>query len=103
MQNDIERMQRENADLITQLADLKASTRMEERARALGFEPLQKGQATYLVVPGYIRPEGVTLAPPPATVTAVAASLPPDFTQSLVEWVQQQALPAALDMLEARP
>lgn len=103
MQDDIERMKRENADLVTQLADLKASTRMKDRATALGFEPIQKGQATYLVVPGYVRPEGVTLAPPPAPVTAVAASLPPDFTQSLVEWVQQQALPAALDLLEARP
>lgn len=103
MQDDIERMQRENADMVTQLADLRASTRMEERAKALGFEPLQKGQATYLVVPGYVRPEGVTLAPPPSPVTAVAASLPPDFTESLVDWLRQQVKKPGLGLLEVRP
>jgi cell division protein FtsL len=95
MQSNIETLTRENADLETQLASMKSAGRLEERARALGFEPIQKDQALFLVVPGYVRPERVTLAPPPAPVTAVAASLPPNFTQSLVDWLRERiALPA---------
>ena len=89
MQDDIEQLQLDNADLQTQLAAVKSSDQMEKRAATLGFEPIQKDQALYLVVPGYVRRDRVTLAPPPAPVTVVAASLPPDFTQSLFDWLGQ--------------
>lgn len=103
MQDDLEKLQRENADLITQLANAKASSRMEERARALGFEPVGMDQILFLSVPGYTHSDRITLAPPPAPVVAVAASLPPDFTESLVDWLRQRAQASGWGLPEAQP
>jgi cell division protein FtsL len=103
MQTDIERLKLENADLSTQLAALESSIYMEQRARSMGFLPIEKGQAVYLVTPGYVRPDRVTLAPPPAPVTVVAASLPPDFTQSLFDWFQQHVTLSKTGLLEVLP
>lgn len=101
MQGDIEQHQLENADLQTQLAAVESSDQMEQRAKALGFEPIQKDQPLYLVVSGYVRRDRVTLAPPPAPVTVVAASLPPDFTQSLFDWLRQHTSLPVGNLLEA--
>ena len=103
MQSDIERLKLENADLGTQLAILTSSNQMEQRARSMGFALIEKGQTTYLVTPGYVRPDRVTLAPPPAPVTVVAASLPPDFTQSLFDWVRQRVTLSEAGILEVLP
>lgn len=100
MQGDIEQLQLDNADLQTQLAAAKSSDQMEKRAKALGFEPILKDQALYLVVPGYVRRDRVTLAPPPAPVTVIAASLPPDFTQSLFDWLRQHTSLPVGNLLE---
>lgn len=78
--------QRANADLETQLASLLSTRNMEARARALGFRPAEAGEIHYLVVPGYVQVSGVRLekiSPPPA----VAASLPPEYTESLLDWL----------------
>lgn len=74
-----------NADLQTRLAMLSSADSMEQRALALGFRPAKAGEIHYLVVPGYARPTGVSLANtnPPAS----APSTPPEYTQSLLEWV----------------
>ena len=103
MQGDIEQLTLENADLTTQLAILRSSDQMEQRARSIGFVMIEKDQAAYLVVPGYTRPDRVTLAPPPAPVTVVAASLPPDFTQSLFDWLRQRVSLSETGFLEVRP
>jgi hypothetical protein len=58
---------------------------MESRAFARGFRPAEAGEIHYLVVPGFVRPSGVSLAASPTTVTA--SSTPPEYTQSLLEWI----------------
>jgi hypothetical protein len=73
---------------------------MEGRALAMGFQPIQRDQTLFLVVPGYVQPDHVTLAPPPAPVTVVAAALPPDFTQSLIDWLRQRVSLPSLSLLE---
>jgi cell division protein FtsL len=103
MQGDIERLKLENADLGTQLAILKSSNQMEQRAMSMGFVTIEKGQTEYLVTPGYFRPDRVTLAPPPAPITVVAASLPPDFTQSLFDWIGQKVALSEAGFLEVLP
>ena len=44
MRIQITTIQRENADLETQLADLTATAVMEKRATALGYRPVQPGE-----------------------------------------------------------
>ena len=73
-----------NADLQTRLAILLSTDNMEARAKALGFRPAEAGEIHYLIVPGYIRSTGVSLA-----TTQLPASkpvTPPEYTQSLLEW-----------------
>jgi hypothetical protein len=76
-----------NANLQTRLAELLSTTSMEARSRGLGFRPAEPGEIHYLVVPGYARPTGVSLA---ATRTQVSEpGVPPEYTQSLLEWVSE--------------
>ena len=83
---DITATQRNNADLETRLASLLSTRNIEVRARALGFRPAEAGEIHYLVVPGYVQVSGVRLeniAPPPAA----APGLPPEYTESLLDWL----------------
>jgi cell division protein FtsL len=92
MQTKIDDQELVIADMKTQLADITSATAMQNRASDLGFEPIEKGQAEYILVPGYTPREALNLAPPPSPVTAVAASLPPGYTESLIDWVRQRLL-----------
>lgn len=76
-----------NADLQTRLAKLLSTNNMEARARDLGFRPAEPGEIHYLVVPGYTRPAGVRLAV--ARTQVSAPGVPPEYTQSLLEWVSE--------------
>jgi hypothetical protein len=88
MQEEIKDLRRINADLRTQIAIVTSATVMEERARSMGFEPIARDQAMYLVIDGYHTREGVVLAAAPEPVTTVAATLPPEFTESLYDWLR---------------
>lgn len=94
MQADIDELELVNADLSTQLAYITSATEMAKRADVMGFEPIEKDQALYVMVPGYVRRGQVILAPPPAPVTPVAASMPPGYNESLVDWFMQRILSA---------
>ena len=83
---DITDTQRTNSDLETRLASLLSTRSMEVRARALGFRPSEAGEIHYLLVPGYVQTTGVRLekiAPSPAAIS----SLPPEYTESLLDWL----------------
>jgi len=103
MQAEIENLKLANADLETKLAVLTSKGEMEKRARNLGFEPIEKDQAVFIVVPGYIPPQQPRLAPPPGPVRAVAADLPSEFTESLLDWMQRHILPTASHLWEGKP
>ena len=78
-------IQRENADLETQLADLTSTAAMERRAREMGYRPVQPGELDYVAVPGFAPPEpDILLAAPDATTRS--DHLPAEYTQSLLEW-----------------
>jgi len=95
MQSDIDEIELVIADLNTQLAFMTSASEMAKRAEDLGFEPIEMDQAIYIVVPGYAPRELTSLAPPPSTVMTVAASMPSDFTESLVDWLRQNILSAS--------
>ena len=85
MRVQITTVQRENADLETQLADLTSTVVMQKRAEALGYRPVQPGELDYVAVPGFTLPE------PPILLAAddnvpIAQTLPEEYTQSLLEW-----------------
>src|SRR5512142_2299593 len=54
---EITAVQRENADLQTQLADLTSTATMQKRAVALGYRPVKPGELDYVAVPGFVKPE----------------------------------------------
>ncbi|MFQ5616293.1 MAG: hypothetical protein ACE5GO_07520 [Anaerolineales bacterium] len=92
MQNGILILQRANSDLETQLAQLTSASTMERRARDLGFRPVNPGEALYLMVPGYTGRQAVVLAPPPGPAVSSSPGLPPEFTQTLFDWLKEFAL-----------
>ncbi len=92
MQAEMQTNDRLNADLQTRLALLTTATSMETRAKEMGFRPLSAGEITYIIVPDYSGRAPVTLAPPPGPVSASGQILPPEFTQSLIDWFRQLTL-----------
>ncbi len=87
LQSEVFAIQRANADFETQLALLTSARVMEDRARALGFQPIDSNEALYVMVSGYAGREETILAPPPGPISSGAAPLPPEFTQTLLDWV----------------
>jgi hypothetical protein len=81
--------QHASADLQTRLAALTSTSVMEERALALGFEPIEPGKAEYIVVAGYMVPQPMILSNGPQPGLR-APSIPPEYNQSLLDWVDEQ-------------
>lgn len=102
MQSRIEDLQLENSDLETRLAMVNSAAVMEQRALAMGFQPLGRDEVTYIVVPGYVSRQQAVIAPPPKPVVVVA-NLPADYTESLFVWLEERALPAMQEWLEVLP
>ncbi len=82
-------IQHTNADLQSKLAETTSTYTMEQRALALGYQPVTPDQVEYIIVPGYAAPKPTILAAAPALRPA-APSEPPEYTQSLIEWLDQR-------------
>ena len=78
--------QQANADLRSQIAELTSSSSMEARASILGYEPVEPDALRYVFVPGYVKPEPAILAGA-GTLRPSAASMPPEYTESLLTWL----------------
>ena len=94
MQANIDDLELTNSDLTTQLAYMNSASEMSKRAEVLGFVPVEKDQAIFVMVPGYIRRGQANLAPPPGPVNPVAATMPPGYSESLVDWLMKRILSA---------
>jgi hypothetical protein len=86
-------VQQSNADLGTKLAELSSTSAMETRAKELGYQPIDPLKVQYVVVPGYVAPQPDILAVVPA-LRPSAPSIPPEYTESLIEWLQNALRPA---------
>ena len=86
---DIIAIQRENADLETRLAKITSTDAMERRARSIGYRPVQPGELDYVPVPGFVAPEPEILLAA-EDVTLPEASLPYEYSESLLEWLDEQ-------------
>lgn len=91
MQTDIENLNRENEDLQSQLAKIRSSSQMEARARTLGFIEIPPDQIVYLDVPGYFERKPVLLAPSQERTVVGAVYVPPEYTESLFDWLYRVA------------
>ena len=78
-------VQRENADLETQLADLTSTEVMQQRAERLGYRPVLPGELDYMAVPGFVTPEPDILLAAEDSAPHID-TLPAEYTQSLLEW-----------------
>ena len=100
LQSKILTIQRENADLETQLAALTSASAMESRALAMGFRSITPGEAKYIKVSGYSGRQEIVLAPPPRMITTETEELPPEFTQTLFDWIRDFTLGAPIGIIQ---
>jgi hypothetical protein len=103
MQEGIEQTELVNADLKSELGVLTSPAVLENRAIELGFERVQVEDPLYIVVPGYIDRQEIAVAPPPSPVEQITITLPPDFTESLVEWFRNRLSFFLKPIMEAQP
>ena len=88
MQNQIDNLKRTIADKETSLAFLTSTAVMEQRAREMGFRPVESDKIVYVVVPGYRERQEIYLAPASQPAVVRETELSPLFTVSLLEWLQ---------------
>ena len=86
---EITSMQRANADLETQLANLTSTSEMQRRAIELGYRPVKPGELDYVAVPGFVPPEPAILQAAEDTIQPTY-TLPSEYTQSLIEWLDER-------------
>ncbi len=84
-QSDSDNLERQIADLETQLAMLTSADQMQKRAQTMNFAPIEPGKAMYLVIPGYTERQPVVLAPAPGPSMAQAPLIRTTYTESLWE------------------
>lgn len=89
MRFEITTIQRANADLETQLANLTSTAEMERRAVEMGYRPVKPGELDYIAVPGFVAPEPAILLAA-EDVTEYSQALPAEYTQSLIEWLDER-------------
>lgn len=92
MQDSILIMERTNADLESQLAQVTSTKAMEDRAQAIGFRPVEPGEIVYLQVSGYYNRQEANLAPPPGPTIVTSPALSPAYQESLLEWLRDNVL-----------
>jgi cell division protein FtsL len=102
MMRDIERMRRSNADLETTLAFLTSTSVMEARASEMGFRPARAEELSYFLVPGYQSRKEAVIAPHPGLQVVEPAPYIPAFTESLIDWLRDNAIRPEL-LMEVQP
>lgn len=103
MQADIDRLEQENADLQSQLAFLTSSSVMAKRAQDMGFSLIQMDESVYIKVSGYQSRQPVTLAPDRTPIVSAAPMVPPEYTESLFQWLSRQLAQSPYSPLKVLP
>lgn len=103
MQDEITELDRVNEDLQSELARILSSSHMEARARTLGFIETPADQIVYLKVPEYVERQAIILAPSADRNVIRAISMPPEYTESLFEWLYRQARDWIASISEEKP
>ena len=76
-------------DLSAHLGELTTTERMQQLAEEQGYEPVSPWDLEYLVVSGYPEEQPLSIAPENQSLPENSKQeLPPEFTQSLFDWVR---------------
>jgi hypothetical protein len=89
-----------NADLETRIATLMANSVLEQRAQALGFEPIDRKTLQYMVVPGYFPSQAVNMVS--GTTPGEVLSESPEFNETLIDWMSKQIQAASIPLAESK-
>jgi hypothetical protein len=98
MQHDIGVIQKINADLQTDIALQLSSERLAKRAKDAGYVPLDVSAVDYIIVPGYVPQQGISLSAPVAPVED--NELPDEYYESLFTWIDRQLEAASLPLAQ---
>jgi hypothetical protein len=86
-----ENLRRAIASLRTDIGIQTSATKMEARAKELGFRRANPDEIDYMTIPGYAgRMPKISAPPPSANIRPVL--IKPSYTQSLSEWLLQGIL-----------
>ena len=99
----IEEMEQRIANLNSQLAYLTSYEVMKARVKELHLQQIEVANMEFIEVPGYIERQTTSLAPPPEPVVVNAASIAPEFKESLFDWIADQVRKTASYFSEAKP
>ena len=102
-QEQIEILDLEIEDLQSQLALILSWPAMDERAQAMGFQLVSPDDVLYLPVQGYVERQPAVLAPNTERAIVDAPMLPPEYTESLFEWLGRQVASYSLFPAEVQP
>jgi cell division protein FtsL len=103
MQKDIEKLDREIEDRQAQLAILMSSDGMENRARNLGFEKVNPEEVIYMSIEGYAGKQPIRLAPYSTRTAPGAPGIPPEYTESIFDWLERQVVLYIVPTSEVQP
>lgn len=103
MEMDAEVIERDNADLESQLAFLTSAAQMNKRAKDMGFVPIEPGTEIYMKIPGYTGRQPAVMAPPPGPGTVTIPLIRPNYTQSLWEYLFQAFIESPLGKSTVQP
>ena len=90
MFGEMDDIQRNIEDLESQLAILASHDEMRTRAEELGFHSVESDEIFYILVPGYINPGQAILANSAGSSLTNVPTLSPEYTQSLLDWLQER-------------
>lgn len=90
MQRFIEEADRRIEDLRADLGRLYSIQEMEKRAIALGYQYYTVDQAVYLYAPGYYVEKEAILAPLEREEVTPAQNIPPEYTESVLDWLKRK-------------
>ena len=90
IENDIDEINNEIADLTTVLASTRSTEKMLTKAKDLGFKLMNTNEAKYLEIPGYDPETDLVLAPPRVNIIAESPILKSAYKSSLWDWFVKQ-------------
>jgi cell division protein FtsL len=94
LETTISNNQRINADMETRLAKLTSIEAMQQRAQAMGFEPANPEDITYVAVSGYVAQTAVDLSIPGKEQPVVPIILP-EYTESWLDYFMDKQVASA--------
>ena len=77
MYAEMDDMRRNIENMESEIAYLVSNSEMEKRAEKLNFTPVAAEEIFYILVPGYSKPEQVTLANPSGTAKPITPTISP--------------------------